>query len=269
MNTKNITVNISLAGEIDMEKIRQEFDKAVRAEIDRVGVNVEVSTKQPETITHEGVDYKRVDREAREGDVVVLMETTSDFFTNGVIYGPVRDGKIPDNDGDYLTLYKEANNRTPANVKVYEPIVAKPAPLQVGDYAKVVPHNNDNCFGGAVGDIVKVIRVSNEGYRVEELDGGNYCGTPNAKKEALVRATDEEVAEAKQAKRWADIGRKPNEFKVGDAIRYKKAFTTVTYVGADYVRINQSSNVERNIAVNPADLTLVFPVESKFGGDSE
>jgi hypothetical protein len=44
--TKNITVNISLAGEIGMDKIRQEFDKAVRAEIDRVGVNVDFDAKK-------------------------------------------------------------------------------------------------------------------------------------------------------------------------------------------------------------------------------
>ncbi|MDT2262405.1 hypothetical protein P7H12_00260 [Paenibacillus larvae] len=33
-------------------------------------------------------------------------------------------------------------------------------------------------------------------------------------------ATDEEVAAAKQEEKWAKIGRKVNEFKVGDIVRY-------------------------------------------------
>ncbi|TFI48169.1 hypothetical protein E4O93_08955 [Diaphorobacter sp. DS2] len=44
---------------------------------------------QPETITHEGVEYKRVDREAREGDVVVFTDSKSAFSSNCVPYGPI------------------------------------------------------------------------------------------------------------------------------------------------------------------------------------
>ncbi|TFI48170.1 hypothetical protein E4O93_08960 [Diaphorobacter sp. DS2] len=125
------------------------------------------------------------------------------------------------------------------------------------------------------GDVVEVIggALSSKNEKVKRIYDERIQAVP---KPQLIRATDEEVAEAKRqaaekavADKWADIGRKPNEFKVGDAVQYKKAFTTVSYVGPKYIRIRQSSNVEHNIAVNPANLTLVFPVESKFGGDSE
>lgn len=98
--------------------------------------------------------------------------------------------------------------------------------LQVGDYAKVVEHNNDNCFGGKegtpVGDIVKVIDVRVGlfgGYRVEELDGGNYGGNPNAKKDALVKATDAEVAAAKRKAEEKAEELEFAKFSEGDKVR--------------------------------------------------
>ncbi|WP_338465120.1 hypothetical protein [Shouchella rhizosphaerae] len=78
-------------------------------------------------------------------------------------------------------------------------------PLAVGDYAKVVPHNNDIGFGGSPGDIVIIRDKRVDRYRTKELSGGNYHGNPWVKTEGLVRATDEEVAEAKAA-----------HFEVGD-----------------------------------------------------
>jgi hypothetical protein len=77
MEAKNITVNISLAGEIDMDKIRQEFDKAVRAEIDRVGINVEVGAKKEQPL--KVGDYAKVadhvthDGYAGAGDIVKIV----------------------------------------------------------------------------------------------------------------------------------------------------------------------------------------------------
>lgn len=80
-------------------------------------------------------------------------------------------------------------------------------PLAVGDYAKVVPHNNDIGFGGRPGDIVIIRDKRVDRYKTKELSGGNYRGNPWVKTEGLVRATDEEVAEAKAA-----------HFEVGDYI---------------------------------------------------
>jgi hypothetical protein len=69
---------------------------------------------------------------------------------------------------------------------------------------------------------------------------------------------------AREAALWAKIGRKPNEFKVGDAVRYKKAFTTVVDSVPGLIRIDQPNNNDKYIAVNPSDLTLVFPAEARF-----
>lgn len=235
---------------------------------------------QPETITHEGVEYKRVDREAREGDVVVVRETDDCDLTVGKAY--VVTENLGDSDGGVIDDIGENNAVLSDSEKfdVYEPIVAKPAPLQVGDYAKVVGNEPTEIYKDHQFALGEIVEIGNEAtfenaLRCDSL-GAEECQYDFVNPINLVRATDEEVAESKRqqaekavADKWAEIGRKPNEFKVGDAVQYKKAFTTVSYVGPKYIRIRQSSNVEHNIAVNPANLTLVFPVESKFGGDSE
>lgn len=80
MNTQNLTVNISLAGEIDMKKLAQEFDKALRAEIDRVGINVEVgSKKEPLKVG----DYAKVVLETHylTGEIVkIVSDNYSEFY---------------------------------------------------------------------------------------------------------------------------------------------------------------------------------------------
>lgn len=144
-------------------------------------------------------------------------------------------------------------------------LAQKPA-LKVGDYAKVVNYAAAMRIPGNMVKITETNRISTSfKFRAELLDGSNDEVFTEFQ---LVKATEEEVAEAKcklaEAKRWAAIGRKPNEFKKGDAVKYKNAFTTVTESIPGLIRINQSNNVDKNIAVRPADLTLVFPVESRF-----
>ncbi|SET42733.1 hypothetical protein SAMN05216389_11134 [Oceanobacillus limi] len=158
----------------------------------------------------------------------------------------------------------------------------KPA-LKVGDYAKVVEHNNDNCFGGKggtpVGDIVKIVDVwgsSFKWYRVEELDGGDYDGNPNAKEDALTKATDEEVAEAKrklaeqkEAEKWSALGRKPNEYKVGDIVRVTIAAFGGHEVGTigelvEEMSITGNHRVLANGKVYSQRYELITPVEQRF-----
>ncbi|MCM3314853.1 hypothetical protein M3626_20875 [Psychrobacillus sp. MER TA 17] len=89
-------------------------------------------------------------------------------------------------------------------------------PLAVGDYAKVVPHNNDIGFGGSPGDIVIIRDKRVDRYRTKELSGGDYHGNPWVKTEGLVRATDEEVAEAKAALKVGDYAKVVGETYHGD-----------------------------------------------------
>ncbi|MFU8688439.1 hypothetical protein ACNA6I_01275 [Rossellomorea sp. FS2] len=232
---------------------------------------------QPETITHEGVEYRRVDREAREGDVVVFTETTSAFVANKTPYVVGSGLRVTSG----WPVYNDRADRTPANVKVYEPIVDKPAPLQVGDYAKVVGSSIYFLWDYEVGDIAEVTRFRDDGYIFVKSEG---------KKEEfmhasqLIRATDEEVAEAKRqqaekavADKWAEIGRKPNEFKEGDIVRYTGSATTK----GSYVEVVKDTGVNGRTTISwgksrssefPRDIELITPVEHRFdkpAGDSE
>lgn len=179
---------------------------------------IEPATK----LTHNGVEYTLVDRKAQPGDVVVFTETTSRYFTNGEVYGPVDDDIcVIDNEGDELPVYSNIDVRTPANVKVYAP-VAKEEALKVGDYCKTLTESRyGRVAKGVVGEIT---RVHHDGDFTLTPMNVSYNGIFTDKE--LVRATDEEVAEAKRqaeekaaAARWAKIGRKPNEFKKGDIVR--------------------------------------------------
>jgi hypothetical protein len=143
----------------------------------------------------------------------------------------------------------------------------KVEPLKVGDYAKVIQLGHCN-----EGEIVEILSVDySEHYPFDTKLITGEEGDCH-RQEQLARATDEEVAEAiaKLAQKeievkWAEIGRKPNGFKVGDAVRYKKAFTIVTEVNPDgIVAINQSNHISKNIEVSAEDLTLVFPAEARF-----
>jgi hypothetical protein len=139
------------------------------------------------------------------------------------------------------------------------------AELKVGDYAKVVEHDNDNYFGGKPGDIVKIVEIRDGFYRTEELDGGNYDGNPWAKKEALVRATDEEVVQA----RWAKIGRKPGEFKEGDIVRVTDDCGGRVRVGTIAEVVYIDSDGDFTVRDEDGDdwyveAELIVPVEQRF-----
>ncbi len=179
-------------------------------------------------ITHNGVEYKIVDRKAREGDVVIIPQSDSEFFTDGKKYGPVffEEGApcVFGDDKDWYYVYHDGFNRTTETVLVYEP---KAEALKVGDYAIVIGSEHSNYFGGKDGDIVKVVKiVADKYFHTEELDGGSYNGNPVARPEALRKATDAEVAEAKaSAERnavFTQAGRKPNEYRKGDIVRITK-----------------------------------------------
>ncbi|WED89386.1 hypothetical protein PXG99_09975 [Bacillus velezensis] len=137
-------------------------------------------------------EYKRIDRsEARAGDFVKFDDPPS-YLTDKEYYEikefaqgyPV----IIDDDGDEYDTYSD-------EFEVYRKVSAASVEaerLKVGDYAKVV--------GQAIvtekGEIVKVIQDTGAiiPFKVETMDG-KY--TEWRSEASLVRATDEEVAEAK------------------------------------------------------------------------
>lgn len=160
---------------------------------------------KPGEVTYRREQFVRItDRKPKAGDFVKFSESYVDNDVDLTVgkYYEIEDVDSDDDlvfkDDDDDVRYKEVED----GVEVYE-LVSAPAPLQevtlsVGDYAKVVPHDNRNFFGGKPGDIVKIVKVHTVGgFKVEELDGGDYGHNPIAQSDALVRATDEEVAEAK------------------------------------------------------------------------
>ncbi|MEX5835843.1 hypothetical protein D070_13455 [Bacillus velezensis] len=147
-------------------------------------------------------EYVRIDTsEARAGDYVKFIETADTDITTGKMYeidkagggGPVHftDDVGDENIAASFEIFEVYRKVSAANVES-EP---KPERLKVGEYAKVVNATDYHCFTD--GDIVEII--------------GDHVGSPNNEparrladgkgqyvpKRELVRATDEEVAEAK------------------------------------------------------------------------
>lgn len=160
----------------------------------------------------------------------------------------------------------------------------KPAPLQVGDYAKVVAKHTES-YGASVGEIVKVVgeNSSYNGFRTESMSGNNWGGNPNCSAICLVKATEEEVAKAKaelaeraEAERWAKIGRKPNEFKKGDIVQSKEFPSEVGTVGeinGKFRDIRYYVNFgEKGYGIcteKPENIELITPVEARFDKEAD
>ncbi|QVY62955.1 hypothetical protein [Cytobacillus gottheilii] len=226
-----------------------------------------------DTITHEGAEYTLVDRKAQPGDVVVFTEATSRYVTNGKPYLVDAYDLIIDDEDDEISVYNNDSEygRTPANVKVYAPATPKVEPLKVGDYAKIV-----HSVRGLEGTIVMIIStdVPTHDYEVEhipKIDDQLY----GADAYQLVRATDEEIAEAKaeaerkaEIARWAKIGRKPNEFKKGDIVRVIED-TGANEEGEIVIIAEDGANVYFDecgdkYGCRPHWFELIAPAESRF-----
>ncbi|MGW7760463.1 hypothetical protein ACWGRE_07445 [Bacillus velezensis] len=165
--------------------------------------------------------YVRIDAdEANVGDYV-KFDDPPDYLTDEEYYEIVRfdsyrDPWITDDDGDEY----DASNRDFVFYRKVSAVTAeaepKPERLKVGDYAKVV--GNSNGFS-ETGSIVKI--TVDDGsecpFKITFLNG-EYAGW--CREESLVRATDEEVAEAKDAAARA-------KFKEGAKVRLKSG-------GGDY-----------------------------------
>ncbi|TKI53100.1 hypothetical protein FC756_25765, partial [Lysinibacillus mangiferihumi] len=76
-------------------------------------------------IEFEGKQYRKVDREAREGDVVIFKKTSIDCVTVGKPYKSMGD-TFYDDEGDDIHIYNGIADGTPETVDVYELIKSKP-----------------------------------------------------------------------------------------------------------------------------------------------
>jgi len=154
-------------------------------------------------------DYAKVVEDAAHYEIGEIIRITEDDGTRVPYMGErASDGTI----GGYITQTKVV----PATREEFEARraeAAEPARLKVGDYARVA-----KAYGGhfaKVGDILKVWDIVTYGdnhIRCEKLDGSRK-GNDYFYDDELVRATDEEIAAAKEA---ADPR---NQFAVGDKVR--------------------------------------------------
>lgn len=181
--------------------------------------------KSEETIEFEGATYRKVEREAREGDVVVFNATTPKFngqdsyITPGKSY-VVSDGNDYENamfyadDNDYIRVYGKVVGRTRETVDVYEAIEYVP---QEGDI--VVVTANRSSHANNIGDIGKV------GEEEPLADGGVKVYVPGGptrairtKPQDIRKATPAEVEKYEQAVKEAS---KP-KLKAGDYVKFKR-----------------------------------------------
>ncbi|WP_186331526.1 hypothetical protein [Paenibacillus xylanexedens] len=155
------------------------------------------------------------------------------------------------------------------------------AQFSVGDYVKLTPPNGAYPRYGrgsvANGDIGKVTEVLTESIYVDFPAQSGW----RADLSELTKLTAEEVAEieresAKQAeeKSWAAIGRKVNEYKRGDIVKFIRSdrYNALTpgdvgeVVEKDFdgdLRVNTQEITDGNWC-KPAQISLIVPVEQRF-----
>ncbi|TWJ77719.1 hypothetical protein [Bacillus paralicheniformis] len=159
-------------------------------------------------------EYVRIDKsEAKAGDFVKFIETEDGYVTIGKLYEIEdfhrdADPSITDDRGDYNCASKYEVFEVYRKVSAADP---KPERLKVGDYAKVV--GNESGHYVEIDEIVLIKRDDKDfaPFHCEKLNG-DAAGI--FYEDELVRATDEEVAEAKDAEARA-------KFKKGAKVRLK------------------------------------------------
>ncbi|MDH5159863.1 hypothetical protein [Heyndrickxia oleronia] len=205
-----------------------------------------------ETITHNGATYTLVDRKAQPGDVV---EYETGFITEVTGY---------DRHGDLLA-YNDIGSKTWTVYGYYQPVrvYAPVASLKVGDYAKVVNASDFHFLSD--GDVVEILGDScaPTNHSVKRLSDGKIQRVP---KDQLVRATDEEVAQAKAETRkasfkigdYARVINNVNEHCVGDIVKITSLESTafdfrVDRIGKDDYGFINADNIEK-LSAEQADI---------------
>lgn len=270
-----------------MAKITLDNGMVIEGSVEEIKAMAEAfGVKEADELKESEPTYRLVSgRDTRVGDYVKFTEESYEWITVGKYYEIVNfdeygDALVLDNDGDSFCIDGET-------YEIYEKVTeapaesAEPEPLKVGDYAKVIQENHRQN-----GDIVKLEEYNGDyryDFRSIELDGtkGDIF-----KPEHLVKATEEEVAEAKakferqqaeakETERWTKIGREVNEFKSGDIVRVnlisESAISShlkrgemgeVGEISDDGFRVNgRLSSVNW---VEPLDVELITPVEARF-----
>jgi len=210
-------------------------------------------------VAYEGAEYERVGGEANVGDIVLITDDSWCDATEGAFYLSidisVGDPVIVDDIDEKDSYYSDG----------YALFRKKPVRLKVGDYAKVVGDTYNSDIVG--GEIVKITDLEDgDGDLRFELVGDDAYDY--AKLSSLEKVSAEE-------EKWAKIGRKVDEYKVGDIVAYddpewlkNKGIGKVTEDTDEdnYTRVVATDIRGRSIGIYllPEKLTLITPVEARF-----
>ncbi|QAR52075.1 hypothetical protein BAE_04370 [Bacillus aerophilus] len=227
-------------------------------------------------VSYEGAEYERVEGEAEVGDLVRLSHGAWVDVTPGGFY-IVDDVETVDvtvlNDRNYPHIWSE---------RYYVLFRKKHVRLKVGDYAKVVDCGRE--WKVSKGDFVKVLHDDRMGrpFYCEILSGEAVGEVTWLRESDLVLATEAEVVAAKEAEekrsikaKWAKIGRKVGEYKVGDIVAYDdRRWFGNSGIGEvaeatnenKYTRVGATDNggSRSGYYLAPENLTLITPVEARF-----
>ncbi|WP_426043223.1 hypothetical protein [Bacillus pumilus] len=227
-------------------------------------------------VSYEGAEYERVEGDAEVGGLLMSREGCHDITAGAfyIINEVDRDGDayFYDDEGDLNALSRED----------YISFHKKRVRLKVGDYAKVIDCAKE--WKVAQGDFVKVL-IDDKKYRPFQckVQDGEFVGEIVWMHESeLVLATEDEVAAVKEAEakrsveaKWAKIGRKVDEYKVGDIVAHANAVwfrnSGLGEVAAEYKSgigpIISAIDYDGHLVkydVPTSKLTLVTPVEARF-----
>lgn len=213
-----------------------------------------VKSQANETIEFKGAEYRKVDREAREGDGVIFKHGIHNvaWITKGKPYKAFKDAGeacVAGNDGDNICVYEsDYRNRTRETVDVYEPIEQAKYVPQEGDI--VVITANTSGHANNIGDIGKV------GEEEPLSDGGVAVYVPGGPTRSIrtkpcdmSRATPAEVEKYEQAIHKAS-------FAVGDYVKLIKSERGNVGAIAKIIKVGtfNTQHVDGSISVEPFKL---------------
>lgn len=280
-------MKITMNNGITFEGTQAEYEEFLAYAERKIAEDEAKEAKALETIEFEGATYRKVDREARKGDVVIFTDETAYryFITKNQPYKVIADGKFIDNDGDRMTIYRNDGdqNRTRETVDVYEPIEQAKYVPQEGD---IVVITDDSASNHSLGDIGKITEVKVDTFRVTvpgKKNRGNWLmdfrfrkATPAEveKYEQALMEIEKAHKDTEIAEKWAKIGRKPNEFKKGDVVKARTLWIPSEVIndhigiiedeGYDMVGIKFGNGRYCGACITDGNVELITPVESLF-----
>lgn len=270
-------MKITMNNGITFEGTQAEYEEFLAYAERKIAEDEAKEAQVEETIEFEGATYRKVEREARESDVVIIRNGTGEWFMDGVPYKVLQGILINSvHSSGKMEVYKAAVNRTRETVDVYEPIEQAKYVPQEGDIVVIVKSEHGSRNG--VGDIGKVSDVSPINFAVDVPQKPCTSNARGNKHEAYevrkatpaeVEKYEQAVKDAEIAEKWAKIGRKPNEFKKGDiaeVVEYNSGHKVGTIVEITHLAGRdgdfRAKALGSTFYYKPQRLKLIAPVES-------